>query len=438
MTTAFPSTTSSSAGPNELTLAMLRRQNQIFRGSGGVSVGNRSQGFRPAFYDMDTGIVYPSRFASGLEAPMHLLDGLPDDLVVSRLANGRVEAVKPGIVAGFVRHGQFFTRQQAAMATAPPENPAGRFSNPRDHRRLLSAWERFVENREVGGDEIRPVVEASWQRCHAGQVDPERRQAPLVADAQALDRHRDRQAALREAAQPVLARAGELLFEEDSLVLLADPEGLVLDVAGDRRTRAQAEKVNLMAGGLWSERDVGTNAIGTALTAAEPVQLYGAEHFCTGIKPYTCSADVIRDPHDGRVLGVIDLSGRTCSHRPHALDFAMSAARMIEANLMADYFHCRDRVIEASRDAFRRWPGEGLLAFDRRGRLVKASTPAHDALQRLGADLALTPQTRLPSLDRESPGEPQAPPPWLVSQERQALGAPDREVGTLVRLSARS
>lgn len=436
MTTAFPYPASSSAGPNALTLAMLRRQNETFRGSGGVSAGNRAQGFRPAFYDMDTGIVYPSRFASGLEAPMHLLDGLPDDLVVSRLANGRVEAVKPGIVAGFVLHGQFFTRQQAAMATAQPEQAASRFSNPRDHRRLLSLWERFVEDREVAADEIRPVVGASWQRCHACRVNPERHHAPLVADTEALDRHRNRQADLLEAAQPVLSRAGELLFEEDSLVLLADPEGVILDVAGDLRTRRQAETVNLMAGGLWSERDVGTNAIGTALTAGEPVQLYGAEHFCTGIKRFTCSADVIRDPHDGGVLGVIDLSGRTRSYRPHALDFAMSAARMIEANLQADYFHCRDRVIEASREAFRRWSGEGLLAFDRRGRLVKANTPAHEALQRLGADMALTPQTRLSALDRDAPATPEAPPAWLASQERQSLGEPGREVGTLVRLSA--
>ncbi|RTR07058.1 sigma-54-dependent Fis family transcriptional regulator [Halomonas nitroreducens] len=436
MTTAFPYPASSSSGPNALTLAMLRRQNQVFRGSGGVSAGNRSQGFRPAFYDMDTGTVHPSRFASGLEAPMHLLDGLPDDLVVSRQANGRVEAVKPGIVAGFMRDGRFFTRQQAAMATAQPEELAGRLSNPGDHRRLLALWERFIEVRELGGDDIRPVVESSWHRCHACWVDPERRQAPVVADTDVLDRHRAGQAELREAAQPVLARAGEVLHEEDSLVLLADPQGLVLEVAGDRQTRRQAEAVNLMAGGLWSERDVGTNAIGTALTAAEPVQLYGAEHFCTGIKRYTCSADVIRDPHDGRVLGVIDLSGRTRSHRPHALDFAMSAARLVEANLRADYFHDRDQVIEASRHAFRCWQGEGLLAFDRRGRLVKANTPAHDALRLLGADMALTPQTRLPSLDREASSETRVVPAWLASQERQPLGPPGREVGTLVRLSA--
>ncbi|MDN3557773.1 sigma-54-dependent Fis family transcriptional regulator [Halomonas maura] len=438
MAIQFPPPFSPSGTLAELTLTALREQNATFRGSGGVSEGNRSQGFRPAFYDMDTGRVHPSRFASGLEAPMHVLDGLPDDLVVSRLANGRVEAIKPGIVAGFVRHGQFFTRQQAAMATAPPEDSADRFSNPRDHHRLLSLWERFVEDRVVAADELRPVVGASWQRCHACRVNPERRHAPLVADEEALDRHRDRQADLREAAQPVLSRAGELLFEEDSLVLLADPEGLVLEVAGDHRARRQAETVNLMAGGLWSERDVGTNAIGTALTAAEPVQLYGAEHFCTGIKPYTCSADVIRDPHDGRVLGVIDLTGRTQNYRPHALDFAMSAARMIEANLMANYFQSRERVIEASRAAFRRWSGEGLLAFDRRGRLVKANTPAHEALRRLDADMALTPQTRVSALDRGASGAPQAPPAWLASQERQPLGEPGREVGTLVRLSAGS
>jgi hypothetical protein len=49
-------------------------------------------------------------------APIHLLCGLPAEWVVSRDAAGGVSAVKPSIVAGFLRDGRFYTREEAARA----------------------------------------------------------------------------------------------------------------------------------------------------------------------------------------------------------------------------------------------------------------------------------------------------------------------------------
>ena len=97
-----------------LTTQVLRRQNLAFKGTGGVSAGNHSQGFAPAFLDTETGSVYLARFADGRPAPMHLLDGLPRELIVSRDAAGRCLAVKRSLVAGFVQAGRFYTREQAA------------------------------------------------------------------------------------------------------------------------------------------------------------------------------------------------------------------------------------------------------------------------------------------------------------------------------------
>jgi hypothetical protein len=89
-------------------------QNRCFEGTGGVSGENRSLGFLPAFADVLTGAVYLSRFADGRLAPMHLLEGLPEKAVERRDVNGRVTELKGSVVAGFVRDGQFYTREQAA------------------------------------------------------------------------------------------------------------------------------------------------------------------------------------------------------------------------------------------------------------------------------------------------------------------------------------
>jgi len=96
----------------------LERENVAFHGTGGRSDENRSLGFRPAFFDPQTSTVYPSRFADGRPAPFHLLDGLPDEVVLCRNGAGRPVAVKPSLVSGFVLGGAFYTRDEAAHATS--------------------------------------------------------------------------------------------------------------------------------------------------------------------------------------------------------------------------------------------------------------------------------------------------------------------------------
>lgn len=97
-----------------MTKEVLTRENQVFMGTGGRSEENRSLGFRPAFIDTQTQVVYPSRFSDGRPAPFHLLDGLPDEVIVARHMSGRVASVKASVVSGFLCDGRFFTREEAA------------------------------------------------------------------------------------------------------------------------------------------------------------------------------------------------------------------------------------------------------------------------------------------------------------------------------------
>lgn len=100
-----------------MSTAVIARENVRFAGSGGVSQEGRRYAFVPAFLDSGTGEVYLSRFADGRLAPIHLLDGLPERLVVARTAR-RVTAVKGSVIAGFVRDRRFYTREQAALAAS--------------------------------------------------------------------------------------------------------------------------------------------------------------------------------------------------------------------------------------------------------------------------------------------------------------------------------
>ena len=94
----------------------LEQENAEYAGTGGVSCGNRRLGFRPAFLDCATMQVYASTFTDGRPAPFHLLDGLPEDVVIERAPDGRVRRVKSSIISGFERGGFFYTRRAAARA----------------------------------------------------------------------------------------------------------------------------------------------------------------------------------------------------------------------------------------------------------------------------------------------------------------------------------
>lgn len=99
-----------------MTRETLRQENLAFVGTGGVSEANHRRGFVPAFYDVATGRAEIARFADGRPAPMHLLDGLPEEWVVERAPDGRVLAIKATVISGFIRGDYFYTRDQAAAA----------------------------------------------------------------------------------------------------------------------------------------------------------------------------------------------------------------------------------------------------------------------------------------------------------------------------------
>lgn len=387
---------------------------------------------------METGAVYRSRFADGSSAPFHVLDGLPDKLVLSRNACGEVSAVKSTVIAGFEREDSFFTREQASRAVTQMRDVSDLLSRPLDQQLLASEWERFLVDSESLTRRIRAVVGDSWKRCQKADIDPGLGLAPMKASGEQVETIRQRHATLRRAALPILRKANERLCGSNALILLTDPDGLILDVHGDSRAYDQALEINLVEGGFWSETAAGTNAMGTALAIQQPVQIHGGEHFCEGIKRWACSADVISDPYDGQPLGVLDLSGLAETFDDRSLPFVVAAAREIEAALTHGYLQSRRLVLDATVDVSKRWRGDGLLAFDNRGRLVKFNIAGRSALRRYGIDIALTPQTRVVALDLDLPEQERQRvwPPWLLPQWLQPATIGKSRVGTLIVIPA--
>jgi sigma-54 dependent transcriptional regulator, acetoin dehydrogenase operon transcriptional activator AcoR len=200
-----------------------------------------------------------------------------------------------------------------------------------DQREVRAAWEKFVERGALSAD-LRSSVAASWQRSRNHQVTVDRARAPLVEDAE-LFRRRSKHASLRHAARCALQNSKTFLSDANSIMILTDPTGLIIDTQGDDRVIDAGRAVHLEHGGRWSEADIGTNAIGAAIAETKPVQIRGAEHFCTEVQRWTCAAVPVHDPSDGGLLGVVDISGPASTFNPQSLALAVSVGHHVESVL---------------------------------------------------------------------------------------------------------
>lgn len=242
-----------------------------------------------------------------------------------------------------------------------------------DERATMGAWEQLLAGATdcAPACQVRSLIGDSWQRCAHGGIDATQGEAPMTEDRDQRDALRQSNADLLAAAERSFASIGTLLEGTGAMLVLADQDGVLIDAIGDKRTINDGLDIHLGVGGKWTEDVVGTNGIGTALFTGEPVFVHAAEHFCAGIKGWTCAGAPIRDPLDGRIVGVIDLSGHPGIFRPHNTALVAAAAREIEKALAEQQGEERARLLEAfiaSAPNYRLT--DGLMILDRRSRPV--------------------------------------------------------------------
>jgi transcriptional regulator of acetoin/glycerol metabolism len=240
------------------------------------------------------------------------------------------------------------------------------------------AWEKFVERGALSAD-LRSSVAASWQRSRNHQVTVDRPRAPLVAEAE-LFRHRSKHASLRHAARCALESSKTFLSDANSMMILTDPTGLVIDTQGDARVIDAGRTVHLEHGGRWSEADIGTNAIGAAMAESRPVQIHGAEHFCTEVQRWTCAAVPVHDPTDGELLGIVDISGPASTFNPQSLALAVSVGHHVESVLAQLVRQDHEKLLCHFLAKRSLWVTEECIVIDRRGAILHASERALSAL----------------------------------------------------------
>jgi len=321
-----------------------------------------------------------------------------------------------------------------------PTGFPGASSSPEQEKKVMEAWERFLsDSGEMSSHAVRHLIESSWRRCYSAGIDPGRVRAPNPLPRDLFlswyRRHRD----LIEASVPVMGQARDFLSESGTIMILTDPAGVILQSEGDPPALEAALDIRLMAGASWSELSSGTNAIGTALSSGEPVQVHAAEHFCLGVKPWTCSATPVRDPATGEVLGALDISGLRTSFNRHCLALAVSAAARIEARLSGRDLELRQRLLDWGLKHMSKVASGGLLFFDRKGRLSTVDDRAGSSLASMGLSSELKAHTRIEAFAADSRlnFETSNLPEWLRAEWVEPVFERGDRLGTIVVLPER-
>lgn len=195
-----------------------------------------------------------------------------------------------------------------------------------DARRARDA---FLTSGGTRRKHVDPWVQISWERSQDAQVDIERPRAVFSDNWQS-------DTTLTRASRPVLDALADEIANEPVCMILTDAKGTVLDRrGGDASLLQNLDRVDLAPGFIYSEEQVGTNGIGTALEVGGPILVNGGEHYAGALTRFSCAGALITHPVNGSLLGVIDLTTSARNTNPLLLSFAKMAARRI-----------RDRILE--------------------------------------------------------------------------------------------
>src|SRR3984893_3595115 len=198
---------------------------------------------------------------------------------------------------------------------------------------------------------LTPLICDSHERSEAFGLTTSSRPDYDVLPASELNLKLEQSRVLYAHAMPVMATLREQILNTQSMIVLTNPDGLVLPSTGDDDFLKRAEK----------------HALRPVANAAEDA--LAANRFLT------CSSVPILD-HYGELIGVLDVTGDHRSYHQHTMALAKMSVQMIENHLFASIFSETLRIRFHGRAEFLGTLMEGMVAFTSDGRFLSANRSA--------------------------------------------------------------
>lgn len=225
----------------------------------------------------------------------------------------------------------------------------------------------------------KPAVARSWQRClESHGLQPEQGTPSRVLSEKELASVTDDCAGFFHIASRGVTSLQHKMWPSGYAILLADSNGATL-AAGIPNGFDDNVGKHLITGACWSEKQAGTNGIGTCLLERQAITVHRQEHFLSNNSLLSCSAAPIFSPL-GDLLGCLNATTTTAEGNQQqqllSLQLVISQSLSIEDEYLRsvnpDSFivtvHLADQAAYANHPV--------LLAVNERGRIVGANRVA--------------------------------------------------------------
>lgn len=217
-------------------------------------------------------------------------------------------------------------------------------------------------------DKTKLAVDRSHERCRDMNIDPERVYSSRIISGRELSEKLEKNKRLILTAAPYIDRLYNFVKGSNFFAILTDGEGCILDVVGDDEILSEAKKLKMAPGAYMDEGSIGTNAMSLVLSEDSAVQVSGDAHFIKAYHRWTCSAAPIRDK-DGRIAGILDLTGYSGSVHPHTLGMVVAAANSIERMLEIDAYNTEIEIAKKHIETIINSIPSGILTSNLEGKI---------------------------------------------------------------------
>ena len=229
-----------------------------------------------------------------------------------------------------------------------------------------------------GIPDLEEIIERSLRRSAEYGVDPHASSAPESSrlSLDALEKRIADQDEFFSLAKVQLDNLYRLLKDTGFCMALADKEGYILYVVGDADLIEHFKSRRCIPGYRWTERDLGTCAIGLTLEEKIPIFLPGNRMYAFKAQALSNAGAPVFSTDSDSVLGVVCLSGYTENMHVHTLGLARQAAETITAQLRERERNKEIDIHNQYMDALLESSSRGLLTVDREGAIVHANRRA--------------------------------------------------------------
>lgn len=196
---------------------------------------------------------------------------------------------------------------------------------------MYSIWEKFVAGENVDTTDIFSKTYDAWLRCVEYNINPYQLTIKKLADEELYYRRSHLKSVL-DLLDPHIQTIKTTLSTQSQtfLILIADPEGIILKSFTGKDTTSKFINIPYQAGISYAEPVMGNNGIGSVLANGIPLAVIGAEHYVKDFHRWSCVGSPIIG-EEGDIIAVLSVAMPCGMESPYTLSLTVAATKAVEA-----------------------------------------------------------------------------------------------------------